>query len=154
MVRAVVVGTVGDDGGQAVGAAPGAHQMVAGSLGGRIGAAGGVGGGLGKERQWFTDGYFIRMGQITIHLVSRDMVEAEGRLAYLVQAVPVSASRFQQHIGADDIGLDKVSRPCNGAVNMALGGQMHHGIRLVQSKDPIQLGTVADIHLLKHITLA
>lgn len=31
---------------------------------------------------------------------------------------------------------------------------MHHRIRLVQGKHPIQLGTVADIHLLKRITLA
>ena len=37
---------------------------------------------------------------------------------------------------------------------MALGGQVHHGIRLVLRKHPIQLCTVADIHLLKRITLA
>lgn len=77
------------------------------------------------------------MGQITIYLISGDMVEAEGRPAHIIQTVPVSASRFQQHIGADDIGLDKVSRACDGAVNMALSGQMHHGIRLVQGKHPI-----------------
>ena len=128
--------------------------MVAGSLGSRIGAAGGVGGGLGKERQWLTGSHFIRMGQIPIHLVGGDMVEAEGRLAYLIQTVPVGAGRFQQHIGADDIGLDKVSRPCNGAINMALGGQVHHRIRLVQGKHPIQLCAIADIHLLKRITIA
>ncbi len=128
--------------------------MVTGGLGGGIGAAGGVRSSFGKERQWLIGSHFIRMGQVTIYLVSGDMVEAEGRLAYLVQTVPVSASRFQQHIGANDIGLDKVSRPCDGAVNMALGGQMHHSIRLVQGKHPIQLGTIADIHLLKCITLA
>ncbi len=154
VIRAVVVGAVGDDGRQAVGTAPGAYQVVTGSLGGRIGAAGGVGGCLGKELQWLTGGDFIRMGQIPIHLIGGDMVEAEGRFAYLVQTVPVGTSCFQQHIGADDIGLDKVSRPCDGAVNMALGGQMHHGIRLVQGKHPIQLGTIANIHLLKRITLA
>ena len=36
---------------------------------------------------------------------------------------------------------------------MTLGGQMHHRIRLEQGKYPIQLGTVADIHLLQRITL-
>ena len=101
-----------------------------------------------------TGGYFIRMGQIAIHLVGGDMVEAEGHLAHLVQTIPIGASRFQQHISADNIGLDKVSRACDGAVNMAFGGQMHHGIRLVQGKHPIQLGAIADIHLLKRITLA
>ena len=128
--------------------------MVTGGLGGGIGAAGGVGSGFGKERQWLTGSHFIRMGQIPIHLIGGDMVEAEGRFAHLVQTVPIGACRFQQHIGADDIGLDKVSRTGDGAVNMALGGQMHHRIRLVLGKHPIQLGTVADIHLLKRITLA
>ncbi|MNZ16353.1 hypothetical protein D3C78_333260 [compost metagenome] len=127
--------------------------MVAGSLGGRIGAAGGVRSGFSKERQGLTGSHFIRMRQIPIHLIGGDMVEAEGRLARLVQTIPVSASRFQQHIGADDIGLDKVSRTSDGAVNMALGGQVHHRIRLVQGKHPIQFGTVADIHRLKRITL-
>ena len=47
--RAVVVGTVGDDGRQAVSTAPGAHQMVTGGLGGRIGAAGGVRCGFGEQ---------------------------------------------------------------------------------------------------------
>lgn len=37
---------------------------------------------------------------------------------------------------------------------MALGGQMHHSIRLVQGKHPIQLGTVADIYLFEGITIA
>ncbi len=154
VVRAVVVGAVGDDSRQAVSTAPGAHQMVTGGLGGRIGAAGGIRGGFGKERQWLIGSHFIRMGQVTIYLVSGDMVEAEGRLAYLVQTVPVSASRFQQHIGANDIGLDKVSRACDGAINMALGSQVHHSVRLMLGKHPIQLGAIADIHLLKHITIA
>ncbi len=94
------------------------------------------------------------MGQIPIHLIGGDMVEAEGRLARLVQTVSIGTCRFQQHIGADDIGLDKVSWACDGAISMTLGGQMHHRIRLVQGKHPIQLGAIADIDLLKRMTLA
>ena len=37
---------------------------------------------------------------------------------------------------------------------MTLGGQVHHGVRLMLGKDPIQLGTVADIHLFKGVALA
>ncbi len=150
--RAVVVGTVGDDGRQAVSTAPGAHQMVTGGLGGRIGAAGGIGGGFGKERQCHTGDDFIRMGQVAIYLVGGDVVETEGRLAYLVQTVPVGASGLQQHVGADNIGLDEVGRACDGAIDVALGRQVHHGIRLMLGKHPIQFGAVADIHLLKGIT--
>ncbi len=30
---------------------------------------------------------------------------------------------------------------------MAFGGQMHHGLRLVQGKDAVKFGAVADIRL-------
>ena len=50
VVRAVVVGAVGDDGRQTVSAAPGAHQMVTGGFGGRIGAARGVRRCFGEKR--------------------------------------------------------------------------------------------------------
>ena len=46
---AVVVGAVGDEGRQAVGALPGAHEVVAGCFAGGIGAGRGVGGGFGEE---------------------------------------------------------------------------------------------------------
>ncbi|GAB0878951.1 hypothetical protein MZ16F87_45860 [Escherichia coli] len=37
---------------------------------------------------------------------------------------------------------------------MALGGQMHHRIRFMGGKDPIQLCTIADIHLFEGVTVA
>lgn len=154
MIGAVVVGAVGNDGRQAISTAPGSHQMVAGGLGGRIGAAGGVRGGFSKEWQWLTSGDFIRMGQIPIHLVGGDVVEAESRLARLVQTVPIGACCFQQHIGADDIGLDEVGGARDGAINVTLGGQMHYGIGLVGNEDPIQFGAVANVNLFKRIAVA
>ncbi|MNH47873.1 hypothetical protein D3C79_1113350 [compost metagenome] len=60
------------------------------------------------------------MGQIAIYLSSRDMVEAKRRLARLVLAIPICTSGFQQHVGADDIGLDKVSRARDGTIDVAL----------------------------------
>ncbi|MNR30379.1 hypothetical protein D3C85_1478320 [compost metagenome] len=128
--------------------------MVAGGLGRRVRAAGCVGGRLGKERQRLTGSHFIGMGQVAIHLVGGDMVEAEGPLAHLVQTIPVGASCFQQHVGADDIGFDEIGRASDGAIDVALCRQMHHGIRLVGGKDAIQLGAVADIYLLERITSA
>ena len=128
--------------------------MVARCLGGRVGAAGGIRGGLGKERQRHAGGGFIRVGQVAIHLVGGDMVEAERRLARLVQAIPIRTSRFQQHIGADDIGLDKIGRAGDGAIDVTLCRQMHHGIGLMRGKHPIQLGAVADVDLLKRVAIA
>lgn len=43
-------------------------------------------------------------------LVGGDMVEAEGRLAHLVQTVPVGAGRLKQSVSTDDIGFDKGRR--------------------------------------------
>ncbi|MNT15504.1 hypothetical protein D3C72_1505610 [compost metagenome] len=81
-------------------------------------------------------------------------MEAEGRLARIRKIVPVSAHSFQQHIGTDNIGFDKVGRAGDGAIDVALGRQVHHGIGLVGGKDPIQLGAVADIYLLEGIAIA
>ncbi|MNH00382.1 hypothetical protein D3C79_595730 [compost metagenome] len=99
--------------------------MVAGGLGGRIGAAGSIGGGFGKERQWLipqrmAGTHPIRVGQIAIHLIGGNMVEAESALAHLVQAAPICAGSFQQHIGANDISLDKIGRPGDGAIDVTL----------------------------------
>ncbi len=66
---------------------------------------------------------FIRMGLVAIYLVG-GVVETEGCLTYLVQTVPLNPSR---HL-------------------------VHHDIRLVQGKHPIQFRVVADIHLFKGIT--
>ncbi|MNF99416.1 hypothetical protein D3C84_823100 [compost metagenome] len=98
--------------------------------------------------------HLIRMGQIAIHLISGDMVEAESALATLIQTIPISPGRFQQHIGANDIGFDEIGRPGDGTIDVTLGGQVHYGIGLMRGKYPVQLGAVADIHLLEGITLA
>ncbi len=81
-------------------------------------------------------------------------METERLLAGFIQLAPVSASRFQQRVSANDIGFDKISRAGNGAIHMALGGQMHHRIRFMGGKDPIQLCTIADIHLFEGVTVA
>jgi hypothetical protein len=39
--------------------------------------------------------------------------------------------RFQQGKSAHNVGLDKESGPQDGAVYMAFGGKMHHGINFV-----------------------
>ncbi|MNE07534.1 hypothetical protein D3C80_1001570 [compost metagenome] len=153
MIGAVVVGAVGDQGRQTVGTTPGAHQMVAGGLGGRVGAARSIGGRFSKERQRLAGSNFIRVGQVAIYLIGRDMVEAEGRFACLVQTVPICTCGFQQHVGTDDIGFDEIGRAGDGAIDVALCRQMHNGVRLVGGKDPIQFGAVADIYLLEGIAI-
>ena len=116
------------------------------------GAANGVGGFLAQQRVVAAD--FIRMGQVPVHLVGGDVMEAKSRLAYLVQTIPIGTCRLKQHIGADDIGLDEVGGACDRAINVTLGGQVHHGIRLMGSKHPIQFDAAADVDLLERVTIA
>ena len=80
-------------------------------------------------------------------------METERLLAGFIQLAPVCAGRFEQRIGADDIGFDKIGRAGNGAIHVAFSGQMHHRIRLVGGEDPIQLRAITDIHLLKGVAV-
>ena len=66
---AVVVGAVGDDGGQAVGVDPGADEMVAGGLGGGVGA-------VGREGRLLVEGRVVG-GEGAVDLVGGDVEEAE-----------------------------------------------------------------------------
>ena len=59
--------------------------------------------------------------------------------------------RLQQRVGAEDVGLDESTGPIDGTIDMGLGGQMHHHIWLMGSKDPVKCCPVANISLLERI---
>ena len=143
VIGAVVVAAVGGEHRQAIGVVPGAHQMVAGGLAGRVGAVGLIAVGLGKCR--------IPRPQAAVHLVGGHMKEAKGRALRIGQALPVGAHALQQACGAHHIGLDKVFRAVDGAVDMAFGGKVEHSTRLVLRQQLGQQGCVADITLHKHV---
>ncbi|MNV50259.1 hypothetical protein D3C71_1422610 [compost metagenome] len=146
VVRAVVVGTVGDQRRQAIGPQPGADQMVAGRLGGRIRAAWRVRCGFGEQ--------VIRTVQVAIHFVGGDMVETEALLLLRLQRLPVMPCRLQQGVGSHHVGFDKGRRAINRTVDMAFRRQVHDHIRLILGKHPIQCRAIADIHLLERIAFA
>ena len=75
------------------------------------------------------------------------MVEAERCLARLRKTIPVRTSRFQQHVGADDIGFDKVGRTCDGTIDVALRGEVQHRIGLVLGQQPRHQGLIAALVL-------
>ncbi|MNT01280.1 hypothetical protein D3C72_1357400 [compost metagenome] len=58
------------------------------------------------------------------------MKHAEIRLGVIGKAAPILPRCLQHRESAVDIGLNKISGAGYGAVNMALGGQMHDIIRL------------------------
>ena len=69
------------------------------------------------------------------------------RFFRLGQGQPVSACRLEQAVGADDIGLDKVRRAVDGAVNVGLGRQVHDRLGLEALDDRADRGLVDDIRL-------
>ena len=126
LVGAVVVGAVGDRGPQAVGAGPGAHEHVGGSLGGAVGRARVVGRLLGE-----LGGIVER--QVAVDLVGGDVVVADAVLPH----------GLQQAEGALHVGAQERLRVGDGVVVVALGGVVHDGV--VVRDDPIEQSGVADV---------
>ena len=126
LVGAVVVGAVGDRGAKPVGARPGAHEHVGGSLGGAVGARGPIRRLLGELGR-------VVERQVAVDLVGGDVVVAD--------AVP--ADGLQQAEGALDVGAQEGLRVRDGVVVVALGGVVHD--RVVARYQPVQKLGVADV---------
>ena len=138
----VIVGAIGDDHRQAIGVVPGPCQMIGPRLAGGIGRVRCIGRVLAEQPA---------LAQAAIDLVRGDMDEAEGGAGRLVEVAPIFARGFQQDAGADDIGLDEGGGAVDGAVDMALGRQMHDRIGAVPLEDAAERAGVADIGLLEGI---
>jgi len=79
--------------------------------------------------------------------------EAEGGFLGVTQVVPVAAYYFEQMEGADDVGLDEVFRAVDGAVDVALGGEVDDGARLLFGEQFADQGAVADVALDEDVAL-
>src|SRR4051794_1110876 len=97
----------------------GSYQMVAGSFACRIRTVGFISAGFLKSRR--------SRCQRTINLVSRDVQKAKLLPGFSAQAIPVAARGFKKPERANDVGLNKVFRAVNGAVNMTLSGKIDNG---------------------------
>ena len=75
------------------------------------------------------------------------MKEAERGLGIGLQRLPVTARGFEQSERADDIGLDEIGSAGDRAVDMALGGKVHHPIGPESGHGNVHRGPVADIGL-------
>ena len=72
-------------------------------------------------------------------LVGRDVEEAEAaRGARAASASPIAQRLLQQREGADDVGLDEFAGAVDRAVDMAFGGEVHHGVGLVAGRTVAQ----------------
>ena len=77
-------------------------------------------------------------GQVAVHLVG-------GHLMIALDAV--FAAGVHHGGGADDVGLQKHTGVLDGAVHMALGGEVHHHVGVLLLKQLVNGLPVADIRL-------
>ena len=81
-------------------------------------------------------------------------METESRAPGFVERAPMGQRGFEQRVGADQIGVDEGRGTVDRAVDMALGGEVQHGVRLLLAEDGIEAGAVADIDLVVAMTVA
>jgi len=79
------------------------------------------------------------------------MQEAEGRFLLSRQLVPVTTHGFEQVEGADHIGLDKLARTMDRAIDMRLGRKVDHRTRLVLSQQLFNQRPIANIATHKNV---
>ena len=119
---------------------PGADEHVGRGLRRGVGAVGRIGRGLseggivGRER--------------AVDLVGGDVEEAEGGARGCVQRGKVRARGFEEVEGAVDVGLEEGVGAEDGAVDVALGGEVDYGARLMlraeRLTEPVQDEVAAD----------
>ncbi len=79
------------------------------------------------------------------------MEDPEVRLRLALQALPVGARPVEHHLRADHVGAHERARIGDRAIDVALGGQMHHGLRLELGVEGVDAGRVADVGLFQAV---
>src|SRR6185437_17054560 len=97
------------------------HKMIRSRLGCRVWAIGRVLGPLGKGR--------IIRPQRSVDLVGGDVQKTKCRFLFRGQSRPVSPRLFQQTERSIYVGANKIVRPMNRPINVALGGKMNNRAR-------------------------
>ncbi|MNN65112.1 hypothetical protein D3C81_1805920 [compost metagenome] len=74
-------------------------------------------------------------------------MKAKGSSLRLTEGMPIGPSGLKQAVGADNIGLDKVRRAIDGAIDMGFGSQVHDRVRLEPCQHCADGGLIADVGL-------
>src|SRR6201999_436375 len=98
---------------------PGSNQHIRGCLAGRIWRVGSV-------VACFREG--AARDQRAEYFISRDVMKAKNLSARWVELLIMSTSRFQQRVSAKNVCVDELCRAIDRTIDVALCGQMHHGI--------------------------
>lgn len=141
LTGAVVVGAVGDQGGEPIGFVVGAHEMVAGRLACGIGAVRTVGSFFGKCG--------IAGEQRAEDFVGGHMQEPKSRLPRFGKPVPPCIRRAQQRACTEYVGPHKRVGIDDGTIHMALRSEIDHRIGFVRMQQKLDQLRIADIAMHK-----
>ena len=143
MEGAIIVGAIGGQHWQTIGVVVGTHQVVGRRLARRVGTVRLVAVG-------FTECGRI-LFQRAIDFICGDMQETEGLPLRIRKSGVIGADSFEQAEGADNVGLDEIFRPVDGAVDMRFCSEVDHRAWLMfcqQAGQQIGIGNAAmDEHM-------
>ena len=100
----------------------GADQMIGSRFGRGVRAVGRVGGGLAEGR--------VVGAERSVDFIGGDVQETERCAIGFRKRRPVGSRFFEQAERAVDVGADEIIGAVDGAVNVALGGEVNDGTRL------------------------
>jgi len=72
----------------------------------------------------------------------------------VVALSPVGASGLEQDGGAANVGIDEIEGTIDGAIDVALRGEVHHGVHGVPAEEVADERRVADVALDKGVSVA
>ena len=136
MIRAVIVRAARDDHFLPVSLEAGEREKIG------AGFAGGVRRARIERRLL---GEFSRFAERAVNFVGRNLDEA-------LDAVPSRA--IEQHARADDVGVDEVLRRIDAAIDMRLGREIDHRVKLMLGHERVHLVEVGDVGFEKFVALS
>ena len=139
----VIIGAVGGQNRQAVGVVIGADQMIGSRLGRGVRTVGSVGSGLAEGR--------VVGAERSVDFIGGDVQETERGAIGFRKRRPVGARFFEQVECAVDVGANEIIGAVDGAVDVALGGEVNDGTRLFAPQQVAQEIAIDDVALLEAI---
>ncbi len=143
VIRPVVIGAVGQQNRQSIGAVPCDREMIRGRLAGRVG------------RAWIVPRLFgegAGLTQAAENLVRGNMQKPEAVLARARQGLPVFARGFKERTRADHVRGDESCRPAYGPIDVEFGREMNDCIRLRALENAPDILAVTDVEFMKNVT--
>jgi hypothetical protein len=80
-----------------------------------------------------------------VDLVGGDVEEAEALALFATEGLKVRAGSAEESEGAFDVGLEECFRPKDGAVDMALCGEVNDRARALLGEELVEQGAVVDV---------